>query len=317
MSWSPFPMGDLQVRIMKSRHKEAQPGGSAAIITIFVLENTELGDFSIRKIIETDPKRNKKVVGSARQNTSSLVRQMKALRPDIFIADLHLGGSQRRDRPKVYDGLDACRKIRDAFGTDIGIIAMSMYGPELARAKRSDIPKVVLDKNTLSVNGFRRIIDKVAKDPEPWEEVGKIKGLELFPSRKAILLVGTRRKTPEVYIDPSPFRLLLYLAKERMSGGSGWLIRKTPRSDNIYQITNPTEWKEVCKMVPVRDPPPTQEYLAAGELSGVAVHVAKINGPVGQHIDQGSERLIKVPGQKGNTYSLNPDIKAADVRISP
>lgn len=142
------------------------------------------------------------------------------------------------------------------------------------------------------------------------QRIGDIAGLEVYEQSREIVVTGDRASTKRIYLEPTLFAFLYYLAEERAQGEEGWLVKHGNKKD--YQILRADLWESICTEFEGRHNPDNQAITRFATL---------INKKVSRYHDLDSEPLIKVPNRgkqrPGTTsvYCLNPSITSVDVKF--
>jgi len=140
--------------------------------------------------------------------------------------------------------------------------------------------------------------------------IGDIVGLELYMKDRQMVVIGERSRTKRIYLVPSLFAFLYYLAEERAQGRKGWLIKTEDMME--YGFQQPQLWDAICGKL--------QTKGREGAVD-VARRAFDINKKIRRYFGGGIQKLIegsrqgRIRGGNVHTYTLNPGTSRDSIKF--
>lgn len=280
-------------------------------IRVCIFDDYEMVTSALATIIKGAPERDLVFAGSHVGFDDGITQFVAESKADVVIADVVLGAP---DKPENYAyGIPCIRRLRRTFGPSLGIIAYSVYPatktPALNAGADLWLPKGATNDN----------LRQAIRNCKNHDVISRI---ELFlDSHGHEIVLTISRASREVRcqkfcLNRDAFALLCYLAEERTSVETGWLLKREGDDKAApYEFKETSLWLKICNRYSNKS---TWDNL------DIARQVTFINQRVSQYLQYDEDvKLIAVPGQGRRApgtaqlipsmYSLNEFIASGGV----
>jgi CheY-like chemotaxis protein len=291
--------------IRRSIDNNSASHGDRNKFRVFIVDDHEVMHDAIQKVVEKAPEKDLAFVGSYKYFDSNIPKIIKQSGANVVLIDIMEGDTNPA-------GLRAFRMVRQHLGSEIGIIAYSVY---------TSFEKICIDNGAdiLFPKGFPN--DELRNAIRSCKDHDCLTKLELFPEDKRICLHVKRSgllKEIKTTLQWDMFALLYYLCEERLSGEMDW-ITKDNRTGN-YTCKENTRVAEIrARFKNKKDDEDKIKSWDNGDLS-------RLSSLVKQRIQSiplsNQQQLIIVPGvgrggqdAYSNSYYLNPFIEKSQIII--
>jgi DNA-binding NarL/FixJ family response regulator len=292
-------------------------------IRVFVVEDHQGGMEALAALLERTPEGDLTYVGGLTRNTPELLQCVRQSRAQVVLLDLVLSPSVlptvARQRPEIA-GVAAIEALRRHGDAALKIVAYSNWADLRLEALDAGADAFLLKTATADELRLmlRHVMERTALPPLDTTDLGRLVGLELFPTRREFLLRGDRC-TDALALDAAPFALLHYLALERQQGAEHWVERRDASQEPVsrYSMTQPEIWQALATYYEVS--PLLRD--ATLDTSQLAQWTTKVNRTLRRwHTNHAQLTVIRPPGTRKargvrTHYTLHPALTRQGIVI--
>lgn len=292
-------------------------------IRVFLVEDHQSALETFPALLERTPEGDLTYVGGLTRNTPDLPQCVRESRAQVVLMDLVLSPSvlpaDARKRPEIW-GVAAIEALRRHGEAALKIVAYSNWADLRQEALTAGADTFLLKTATADEVRLmlRHVMARTTQQPMDTTDLGRLVGLELFPTRREFLLRGDRC-TDALLLDAAPFALLHYLALERQQGAEHWVERLDPSPEPVscYRMTQPALWQALATYYEVS--PHLREAIL--DASALAQWTTKVNRTLRRwHLNHATLTVIRPPGARKargvpSYYTLHPAITALGLQI--